>query len=112
MRAHENLPMKWAICHCCDGNGRLDNPAFSNGITSSEWHDEWDADERRSYLRGDYDVDCTECGGSGKVRVPDVARMTFAQKRQVTLVRREERQQAQWARESAADYAAERRMGA
>jgi hypothetical protein len=30
---------KWIICPCCDGESTVDNPAFSNGFTSSEWHD-------------------------------------------------------------------------
>lgn len=107
----DGMPTRWAICHCCEGNGRVENPAFSNGFTSDEWA-EWDPDEREQYMRGDYDVPCQQCRASGKVRVPDVARMTFAQKRQIAAVRREERQQAEWARESAAEYAAERRMGA
>lgn len=32
-----NAKYQWAICECCEGEGRVENPAFSNGITSSEW---------------------------------------------------------------------------
>jgi DnaJ-class molecular chaperone len=81
---------RWEICAECDGHGRRDHPAFSNGITSSEWA-EWDPDDRETYMRGGYDVPCGDCGGSGKVRVPDVARMTFAEKRVLVDQRREAR---------------------
>lgn len=65
-RVHQ-LPSMWAICHRCNGNGTHDHPAFSNGITSSEWEYDWDEEEREHYLRGAYDVSCEECHGSGKV---------------------------------------------
>lgn len=104
------VPTKWAICSCCNGNGRVEHPAFSNGFTSSEWA-ELDFDEREHYLAGRYDVGCVECGGSGKVRIPDVERMTYAQKRVAAAQRREDRLDAIYARESAAERAAEMRMG-
>jgi excinuclease UvrABC ATPase subunit len=65
-RVHQ-LPSVWTICHRCDGNGTHDHPAFSNGITSSEWEQDWDEEEREHYLRGAYDVQCEKCHGSGKV---------------------------------------------
>lgn len=64
------------------------------------------------YMRGDYDVLCNECRGSGKVPVPDVERMTFSQKRLLAAQRREEREGAYWDSVSRAESAAERRMGA
>ncbi len=67
-----DVPMCWAICERCDGDGQHDHPAFSNGITASEWADDWDEESRETYLRGGYDVPCDDCGGSGKVRVPDL----------------------------------------
>jgi hypothetical protein len=63
---HE-LPARWAICDHCEGNGKCDNPAFSNGITSSEWEDDWDDYSREMYFSGAYDVSCHICHGSGKV---------------------------------------------
>jgi len=101
-----NLPTAWAICDCCEGNGKVDHPAFSNGFTSSEWAD-MDYDDRERYLGGAYDVPCRECKGSGKVRVRTTP-LTFGEKR--VLVR--QRREAEWRAESAAEYAAERRMGA
>jgi hypothetical protein len=66
-----DLPALWAICDDCQGNGKCDHPAFSNGITSSEWENEWDDDERDHYLSGRYDVACQPCKGTGKVLVID-----------------------------------------
>jgi hypothetical protein len=66
----------WAICPCCEGEGRVDNPAFSNGISGEEWANEWDEDEREAYMSGAYDVRCDECGGSGKVREPNLSSLT------------------------------------
>lgn len=105
----------WAICQACAGEGRVENPAFSNGFTSHEWADmQADHDDRDGtsaadrYLAGAYDVPCRECESSGKVRVPDVAAMTFGEKRAYVTAQRE----AGWRAEGAADRAAERAMGA
>jgi hypothetical protein len=38
-------------------------------------------------MRGAYDVACNDCGGSGKIAIPDVGRLTFAQKRELVLER-------------------------
>jgi DnaJ-class molecular chaperone len=81
----------WAICPHCDGHGKRDNPAFSNGITSSEWA-EWDCDERETYLSGAYDVVCRDCDGTGKVAEPIISRLTFTEKRALV----EQRRRAEW----------------
>ena len=105
---HPSPPrQRWAICHCCEGSGQMENPAFSNGFTSSEWRD-MDGDEQESYMAGSYDVACSNCRATGKVQVQDVASMSFAEKRALVQQRRE----AEWRAESARDYAAERRMEA
>lgn len=101
---------KWIICDCCAGSGKVDHPAFDNGITSSEWAD-MDQDGRDSYMAGDYDVPCAECSGSGKVQVPDVAAMTFSEKREYIKASREAQQEARWNAEFEAECEAERRMG-
>ncbi|HGY3910829.1 TPA: hypothetical protein ACNVX4_006404 [Pseudomonas aeruginosa] len=101
---------KWIICPCCDGEATVDNPAFSNGFTSSEWHN-MHVDEQQSYMAGHYDVPCTECDGLGRVRVPNVAAMTFGEKRQLVLERRESRINARLDAEIAAERAAERALG-
>lgn len=92
---------RWNICDCCGGEGRVDNPAFSQGFTASEWADE-DPEFREAYLGGAYDVPCRECNGSGKVR--SIESMTFAEKRALVEKRRREY--------VCPIQAAERRMGA
>jgi DnaJ-class molecular chaperone len=75
------LPAAWEICHRCDGDGKHDHPAFSNGITSDEWNGpDWDDESRESYLRGAYDVQCSVCNGSGKILVVDEDKLTPAQR--------------------------------
>jgi hypothetical protein len=101
---------KWEICGCCRGGGGVDHPAFSNGITSSEWA-EMSHDEQDSYMRGDYDVQCDPCEGSGKIKVGDVSLMTFAEKRVMVRYRQVQRVEAEIERQFAAEIAAERRMG-
>ena len=94
---------RWEICECCEGRGTRDNPAFSNGITSSEWQDEWDADEREDYLNGRYDVACSDCGGSGKVLVPIKGVLPWAVLRSIAEERREATGRAEAARDQAAE---------
>lgn len=101
---------KWIICSQCEGEGCVENPAFSNGFTSSEWHD-MHADEQDSYLRGYYDVKCQACDGSGKVHVPNVAAMSFAEKRQLVIELREAREYARADAALDAVLAAERAFG-
>lgn len=57
--------MKWAICDTCEGEGKADNIAFSNGFESD------DPDEYERYAEGFYDVVCEQCNGSGKVKTID-----------------------------------------
>lgn len=109
------LKQMWIICTSCEGNGKVDNPAFSNGFTSSEWAEmqsDMDPGEETSaadrYMSGFYDVPCPTCKTSGKIQVPDVSAMTFAEKRVFVAARREQREAAEYARESAM----ERAMGA
>lgn len=99
---------RWAICENCDGNGKHDYEALrATGYTSGEWG-EMDFDERDDYLSGQYDVQCHDCKGSGKVRELIFARLTFAEKRAYVREGREAAGRAECARESEA----ERRMGA
>ena len=99
------LPIKRIICPRCDGYGHHDHPAFSNGITASEWNsDDWDDDSRADYLRGRFDVRCDECGGNNVVDVPDEDRMTPAQ---VALLHDHYRAERSWQ----AEIDMERRMG-
>lgn len=68
-----SLPSRYEVCPCCEGKGSHDHPAFSNGITSSEWA-EWDQEEREDYQKGIYDVPCEECKGLRVILVPDEER--------------------------------------
>lgn len=95
---------KWIICNRCQGHGTVENSAFQNGFTSSEWA-EMAADEQEEYMRGGYDEPCGACSGSGKVLVPNIANLTFAEKRQLVRDRREARADRQLAAEAAAERA-------
>lgn len=76
------VPHRWAICHCCDGEGHTS--AHLGDVT--EWlRDECTAEERDDYFAGHYDRPCDECDGTGKVMVADYARMTPAQKQAYDL---------------------------
>ncbi len=69
------VPALAVVCGRCDGRGTHDHEAFSNGITSSEWDGpDWDEESREAYMRGAYDVRCTECEGKRVQLVPDEAR--------------------------------------
>lgn len=91
---------KFIICDVCEGFGKVDNPAFSQGFTNSEWSD-LEPEERDNYFSGSYDVTCSCCKGSGKVQIPNVEAMTFTEKRQLAIKRREDRLDAEFARQSA-----------
>ena len=70
MDIEEELPMKWGVCHVCDGNGKHVNPSIdSGGISAEQFHD--DPDFAESYMRGDYDQTCNACSGRTTVPVVD-----------------------------------------
>lgn len=104
------VPSKNQMCDVCEGNGMIDNPAFSNGITQSDREDMGEEDFQ-SYMDGRYDVRCDCCGGNRVIQVMDVSRMTYEQKRFAVKVRQHDRDQAQYEREYAAECAAERQFG-
>ncbi|HCB0388503.1 TPA: hypothetical protein MYM89_005599, partial [Klebsiella pneumoniae] len=43
-------------------------------------------------VNGAYDVLCTTCKGSGKVKVPNIREMSFGEKRALLEIRREQRE--------------------
>ena len=98
--------LKWIICNSCEGNAKVENPAFANGFTSSEWHD-MHVDEQDSYMAGEYDVACEDCSGLGRVQVPNVAAMTFGEKRQYVIELREAREEARINAQLDAEWSAE-----
>jgi len=76
------LPTCWEICTNCKGEGHHVHDAL-RVMTSSEWHEAcYDDDEfAEGYMRGNYDVPCEDCNGSGKVREVDEARLTPEQRK-------------------------------
>lgn len=83
-----NAIYKWAICPGCEGHGKCGNPAFMNGLSSSEWAD-MEPNEQAVDLGVVFDTTCHDCGGSGKVKLADVSKMNYAQKRELVRYRRE-----------------------
>lgn len=100
------LPTKFEVCPACEGKGHHDHPAFANGISAEDWNNEWDDEERESYLSGRYDVPCTECGGLRVVPVPDEERMDERMKKlwQQELDYRAELRHEQHLRERGIEY--------
>ncbi|EDK6360146.1 TPA: hypothetical protein OHN49_004963 [Escherichia coli] len=84
---------KYIICHQCEGHGTMENPAFENGFTQSEMA-ECEPEMREKYFAGAFDVRCNVCAGDGKLSVPNVAAMSFSERRVLAARRRDERLQA------------------
>lgn len=104
------IRFKWVICERCCGEGRIENSAFCNGITSSEWA-QMHHEEQESYMSGQYDEPCQECKCAGKVKVVDISAMTFGEKRKYIIEQREEQDLYIIEREIDRYSAAERALG-
>lgn len=66
------LRLRYSVCPTCGGKGTHVNPSIdANGITQSEWAEEWDDTDREHYLSGVYDVTCYECEGRTSTLVID-----------------------------------------
>lgn len=100
----------WAVCHECEGEGQVENPAFSNGFTSSEWA-EHDEDFHQSYMSGAYDVGCTLCKGNKVVLEVSYFELDEEEAHHVALSELEEENDAYWQRMSDAESRSERAMG-
>lgn len=94
-------PAKWDICGACDGEGA--SSAYLGAFTSNDLHDLGD-EFIEDYFAGIYDRACEECGGTGKLLVPDESRLTDKLREQLYRDRLAYR-------ECRAIEAAERRMG-
>jgi hypothetical protein len=90
-----SLPAKFIICPTCEGRGTHVNRAIDgNGLSAEDFAE--DTDFHESYMRGDYDVQCEECHGERVIATPDIARMSYAEKRALVRHNRLERQRRQW----------------
>lgn len=70
------IPIVFEVCDVCDGLGKYVNPSIdSHGISSEEWENDWDEEEKDNYLSGGYDVECSRCKGKRVVPSPDETRM-------------------------------------
>lgn len=103
------VPSRFEVCEECEGRGKVDHPAFSNGFTMEELDE--DPDFREDYFRGHYDVVCPGCRGERVVMVPDVSQCSYNQKRHLVEARRVERAEADYWRLARAEEEAERRFG-
>lgn len=119
MNTFQTRHTQWVICSCCAGNGTVDNPAFANGFTQEQWEEmgqDWDGEcmttGQDRYLAGVYDVTCTHCSGTGKVREPVFKEMPRPERRSYIKYLREQREQVTYAAATKAEYEAERRIGA
>ena len=92
---------KFEVCETCRGSGAVVNPSIDAGGLTPEDFDE-DPDFHESYMQGDYDICCPECGGE-KV----VPRVIFHDEKIAEGIRKCEIAEAQYARE----IACERSMG-
>jgi len=107
------LPTKYEVCDRCRGTGRHVNPniePYGGGFTYSEWQEACyeDPDFAEDYFSGVYDVICSECKGLRVV--PVVNEDVLDEKQQETYKIYLEMQRD--AAYTAAEMAAERRMGA
>jgi hypothetical protein len=98
------LPTKWEVCGTCDGKGKHVNPSIdAGGLTGEDFGD--DPEFHDSYMRGAFDVTCSQCAGRTTVPVVDWDRLTPEQTKAY-----ESQQQDDASYE--AERLAERRMGA
>lgn len=96
---YEDLPFKWEICSACEGHGK--SSAYLGAFSGEELRD--DPDFAEDYFAGHYDRACECCNGAGKVQVPELKKMTRAQRNAL-------RQQAEDDARYAAEVASERWM--
>jgi hypothetical protein len=98
------VPAKRVVCSRCNGTGRHDPEAWSNGL-SQEFLDERDEEWHEDYMAGKFDVVCTECKGQNVVDAIDWDSCTPEQQKAAD-------DHYQELANSRAEAEAERRMGA
>jgi hypothetical protein len=57
------VPFGWKVCSVCEGDGTVTNPNIDAGGISGREMRRRGPEFRRSYERGDYDIDCPMCDG-------------------------------------------------
>lgn len=71
------MTAKWKICPVCRGDGKTVNPNIdAHGLTANDFAE--DPDFAENYFRGNYDIECAACKGSGKIRPGDHKRLREA----------------------------------
>jgi hypothetical protein len=99
------IPARNVVCSDCEGNGSVLIAAIREHAYSREEFEESFPEEEdvEAYMRPGSHLHepCPTCGGLRVVPVPDVSRLTFAQKRIVVMYRREERDHARYEAERA-----------
>lgn len=72
------LPVKWVVCHVCNGAGTHVHPGIDcNGLSAEDFAD---PDFEEEYRSGRYDVNCNACGGRTTVQEVDWDRLTPGQR--------------------------------
>jgi hypothetical protein len=100
------IPAAWAICPSCSGNGG--SSAYLGAFTREDLDEAFDPEAQEAYFAGEFDRPCTRCHGTGKVLEAVIPACSFAQKRALVILRRDQRDEAEYERMCEA----ERRMGA
>lgn len=69
------LPMVWAVCPTCGGNGTHVNPSIdAGGLTAADFAD--DPEFMHDYMAGAYDQTCNHCRGRTTVPAVDWDQLT------------------------------------
>lgn len=96
------IPFTWQICSSCGGHGK--SSAHLGAFTADEMAEEG-PDFQDDYMSGFYDRTCDNCGGAGKVKVADLAKMNPALRKEYREAQAEDRAERR-------ERAMERAMGA
>lgn len=89
------LPARFEVCETCSGKGTHVNPSIDSGGLSSDDFAE-DPDFAEAYFGGAYDTVCYGCKGERVEPVVDEARLNSEQKRQYAMVRKTQRERADY----------------
>lgn len=96
------MPAHYEVCPRCNGEGKHSNPSLDNNGFSDEIRAD-DPEFFEEYMRGGYDILCTECHGKRVVPVVDVSACTYAQKRALVRKRRDAIAEAEYRAEVRAE---------